>query len=110
LFTFGWTNALSAVSRSSLLLRISVDGVLYFLFAVVCEKVADVKALAGRLALDECPNFNSFSSDIAVAINGYRFCDESLSMLRVDRHGLKNPVRLKGKKVTAQGSMGFRLR
>jgi hypothetical protein len=94
LFTFGWTNALSAVSRSSLLLRICVDGVLYFLFAVVCEKVADVKALAGRLALDECPNFNSFSSDIAVAINGYRFCDESLSMLCVDRHGLKNPVRL----------------
>jgi hypothetical protein len=46
------------------------------------------------LALDECPNFNGFSSDIAVAINGYRFFDESYSMLRVDRHGLKNPVRL----------------
>jgi hypothetical protein len=67
---------------------------LYFLFAVVCEKVADVKALVGRLALDECPNFNSFSSDIAVTIKRYRFCDESLSMLRVDRHGVKNPVRL----------------
>lgn len=84
----------SGASRSLLTLRICVDGVLYFLLAVVCEKVADVKALAGRLALDECPNFNSFSSDITVAINGYRFFDESFSMLRVDRHGLKNPVRL----------------
>jgi hypothetical protein len=95
----------SAAPRSSLLLRICVDGVLYFLFAVVCEKVADVEALAVRLALDEYPNFNGFSSDIAVAINRYRFFDESLSMLRVDRHGLKNPVRPKGKKVTAQGCM-----
>jgi hypothetical protein len=84
----------SGASRLSLLIGICVDGVLYFLFAVVREKVADVKALAARLALDECPNFNGFSSDIAVAINGYRFCDESFSMLRVDRHGLKNPVRL----------------
>jgi hypothetical protein len=83
----------SAASRSSLLLRICLDGVLYFLFAVVCEQIADVETLAVRLALDECPNFNGFSSDIAVAINGYRFFDESLSMLRVDRHGLKNPVR-----------------
>jgi len=85
---------LSAASLSPSLLRICVDGVLYFLFAVVCEKVADVKALEGRLALDECPNFNSFSSDIAVAIKDYRFLDESLTMLRVDRHGIKNPVRL----------------
>jgi len=106
---------LSAVSRSSLLLRICVDGVLYFLFAVVCEKVADVEALAVRLVLDECPNFNSFSSDIAVAINGYRFFDEFFSMLRVDRHGLKNPVRLirlrclahKGQEGHCSGSMGF---
>jgi hypothetical protein len=45
---------------------------------------ADVKALAGRLALDECPNFNGFSSDIAITIKRYRFCDESLSMLRVN--------------------------
>ena len=85
---------LSAASPSPSLLRICVDGVLYFLFAVVCEKVADVKALEGRLALDECPNFNSFSSDIAVAIKGYRFLDESFTMLRIDRHGLENPVRL----------------
>ena len=49
---------LSAASRSSLLLGICVDGVLYFLFAVVREKVADVKALAGRLAFDERPNPN----------------------------------------------------
>jgi hypothetical protein len=82
----------NGASRSSVLLRIGVDGVLYFLFAVVCEKVADVEALAVRLALDERPNFNGFSSDIAVAINRYRFFDESFSMLRVDRHGLKNPV------------------
>ena len=79
----------SGASRSPLRLRICVDGVLYFLFAVVCEKVADVEALAARLAFDDCPNFNGFSSDIAVAINRYRFFDESLSMLRVDRHGLK---------------------
>jgi hypothetical protein len=84
----------SGASRSPLRLRICVDGVLYFLFAVVCEEIADVEALAARLALDECSNFNGFSSDIAVAINGYRFFDESFSMLRVDRHGLKNPVRL----------------
>ena len=84
----------SAALRSSLSLRICVDDVLYLLFAVVCEEVADVEALAVRLAFDECPNFNSFSSDIAVAINGYRFFDESLSMLRVDRHGLNNPVLL----------------
>jgi hypothetical protein len=106
-------NALSAVSRSSLLLRICVDGVLYFLFAVVCEKIADVKALAGRLALDECPNFNGFSSDIEVAINGYGFCDESLSMLRVDRHGLKIlcvlflGVAHKRQEGHCSGSMGF---
>ena len=105
----------SGASRWLLRLRICVDGVLYFLFAVVCEKVADVQALAGRLALDECPNFNSFSSDITVAINGYRFFDESLSMLRVDRHGLKNPVRLvplgclahKRQEGHRSGSMGF---
>ena len=100
----------SVTSLSSLSLRICVDGVLYFLFAVVCEKVADVKALAARLALDECPNFNGFSSDIAVAINGYRFFDESLSMLRVDRHGLKKScASVNGKKVTAQ-ALWFRLR
>jgi hypothetical protein len=46
------------------------------------------------LALGERSNFNGFSSDIAVVINGYRFFDESLSMLRVDRHSLRNPVRL----------------
>ena len=84
----------SAASHLSLTLRICVDRVLYFLFAVVCEKVADVKALEARLTLDECSNFNGFSSDIAVAINGYGFFDESLSMLRIDRHGLKNPVLL----------------
>ena len=79
---------------SSLSFRILVDDILYLLFAVVCEEIADVKVLAVRLAFDECPNFNGFSSDIAVAINGYGFFDESLSMLRIDRHGLKNPVLL----------------
>jgi hypothetical protein len=73
---------------SSLSFRILVDDVLYLLFAVVCKEIADVEALAVRLAFDECPNFNGFSSDIAVAINRYRFFDESFSMLRVDRHGL----------------------
>jgi hypothetical protein len=78
---------------SSLSFRILVDDILYLLFAVVCEEIADVKALAVCLAFDECPNFNGFSSDIAVAIKRYRFFDESLSMLRVYRHGLENPVR-----------------
>jgi predicted ester cyclase len=67
---------------------------LYLLFAVVCEEIADVKALAVRLAFDECPNFNGFSSDIAVAVKRYRFFDEFFSMLRVYRHALKNPLRL----------------
>jgi hypothetical protein len=84
----------SVTLPTSLSLLISVDDVLYLLFAVVRKEVADVQALAVRLAFDERPNFNGFSSDIAVAIKRYRFFDEFLSVLRVDRHGLKNPVRL----------------
>lgn len=80
----------SAALPSLVSVRTCVDDALNLRFAVVCEEVADVEALAVRLAFDECPNFNSFSSDIAVAINGYRFFDESLSMLRVDRHGLNS--------------------
>jgi hypothetical protein len=90
---------------SSLSFRILVDDILYLLFAVVCEEIADVEALPVRLAFDECPNFNGFSSDIAVAINRYRFFDESLSMFRVDRHGLKKSCSSKGQEGHCSGSI-----
>lgn len=79
---------------SSLSLLICVDDVLYFLFAVVRKEVADVQALAVRLALDECPNFNSSSSDIAVIIESYRFLYDSLSVFCVDRH-ISSPFRFR---------------
>jgi hypothetical protein len=59
------------------------------------------------LALDECPNFNGFSSDIAVAIKRYRFFDESSSMLRVYRHGLRKSCTTEGQEGHCSGSMGF---
>jgi hypothetical protein len=78
---------------------------LYLLFARVCEEIADVETLAVLLALDECPNFNGFSSDIAVAINRYRFFNESLSMFRVDRHDLKKSCASQGQEGHCSGFM-----
>jgi len=49
-------------------------------FPIVGEKVTNVERPASRFAVDESPDFNDFSSNLAGPINCYRFFDDLLAM------------------------------